>query len=124
MTVNIFAPGKYKFWLSVSDGPDCSGLSDTTAITVGACLGLEDEPADDAIICLPSPALDQLLISVRKSGFENSTFTLRDATGKFISAGKLIGMQTIISLDNLPAGLYIIHLQASSGGCYRRFIHQ
>lgn len=124
MTVNIFAPGKYKFWLSVSDGPNCSGTSDTTAITVGACLGLEEEPADDAIICLPSPALDQLLISVRKSGFENSTFTLRDATGKFIRSGTLLGMQVAISLDNLPAGLYIIQLQSPSGQCYRRFIHQ
>lgn len=124
MTVNIFAPGVYKYFLSVSDGPDCTGYSDTTSVTVSACLGIQETSLVPSFNCSPSPADNQLFVTVSDPSFLKSHYTLLDASAKIIYTGIINDFTTVLDVAELPAGLYLLRLESSSGSCYRRFIHQ
>ena len=62
----------------------------------------------------PNPAHDQLHIKFTKN-FSYSDWALFDIRGKKISSGKVSGIDTIIGLEGVNAGVYILKLNSASG---------
>jgi len=124
MTVNIFAPGKYKFWLSANDGPDCAGLSDTTSITVSACLSLDEQLSKSQLLVSPSPADNSLLVATADNFPVNACYQISNLSGSVILAGRFFKMPSEIDITGLPGGLYLLQVSTPAGNYVKKFVKQ
>lgn len=124
MVVNIFAPGKYKFWLSVNDGPDCSGLSDTTTVTVSACLGVSEEQGKALIYCSPSPTGDWLTVTRPAVFSDRVSYKVLSMTGQEILKGDFLQENLVLDVSSLQPGLYFLQVGSVNETGYVRFIKE
>jgi hypothetical protein len=71
-------------------------------------LGVEDFAPNYEAIIFPNPTED--VLNIRKSTFENVTYTLYDAQGKLVMQGILSAEQTPIQVSQLAPGSYLLTL--------------
>jgi len=67
----------------------------------------------DEIQVFPNPFAEQLRIKNDEWG--SGTYKLFSATGAIIRAGRLCGKEEMISTDDLPVGLYLLHIVSLRG---------
>ncbi|MBK6930677.1 MAG: T9SS type A sorting domain-containing protein [Saprospirales bacterium] len=80
------------------------------------------EIAGTAFDVYPNPASDRLLIRCRDGGHPSGAFEIRDMGGRPVLSGVFSGSGTRIQLpDALPAGAYVLVLQAAGGVVAVRF---
>ncbi len=77
---------------------------------------------DDAFVNVyPNPATNNLNIIAKNKG--SLTFTLSDALGRSLESGLTTNEHTILSLENLPAGMYLLQIQGESFNKTIQIIH-
>lgn len=102
-TFNATANGSYAVEITIGT---CTDTSDCQTIST---LGLEDMENSETVI-YPNPASAELYIQTTMEG-EYSIFGL---DGKVIDAGK-VDNTTTVAIQDLKAGMYIIHVQNANG---------
>lgn len=87
--------------------------------TTGQVLGTDEFAVSDQIHLYPNPAKEVLQVQLPVSSSQQVPYEVLSVTGKKLLRGELHG-DTVreIRLNNLPAGLYILQLQAG-GRAYR-----
>jgi len=73
----------------------------------GVNVGIGEPMIENQLNIYPNPATHQINVQVN-SRVVGSTYIISDPLGKIIMTGKLNSKSTIIHLDNLPAGIYIL----------------
>jgi hypothetical protein len=73
-------------------------------------LEVEGTAIVQTIALYPVPALDQLSIQLSEYSNEDWSYRLLDAKGNLIRTEKITSNQTLISMGELAAGSYIVHV--------------
>jgi hypothetical protein len=71
--------------------------------------GIEEPVAENQFNIYPNPAAHQINVKVNASVI-GSAYMIADPMGKIIMKGKLNSKSTIIHLDNLTAGIYLLRV--------------
>ena len=147
-TVNFCLPnGCYRFIIrdSYGDGICCgsgqgsfsltsptqnlvgSGGQFTTSDTILFCVGptgiLDLWNTAEACTLYPNPASGSIQIRLNQALVnEISTFKIMDITGRVIQAGQINQTDLRLGLENVPAGLYTIHIEGATGMITRKFM--
>lgn len=95
-------------------------VNDTCLLTFGGNTLLAQSLTDDNLAIYPNPTTDHVRINTNAQ-LINSPFTLFDATGRAVLTGKFIEGGTTLSLEGLPAGVYLLHAQENNAHVNRIF---
>nr|MDQ3100842.1 T9SS type A sorting domain-containing protein [Bacteroidota bacterium] len=117
---------------SVIAGADQRSFSPTTAggylvqLQAGDCISLSGchyAPGEigTGISVYPNPAHDLLNITLNGTG-ASASFELLDAIGRVLNEGPLRSMNNVISMEDLPAGTYMLHVKAFEDGQELRWV--
>jgi hypothetical protein len=79
----------------------------------GVSVNVQNAPEEIKIDLFPNPATDQITIQY-PNAIGNEAYTIYDLTGKIVRSGKLSGTTTIVSLQTLPSGSYLLKVNDKS----------
>jgi hypothetical protein len=121
VTGNQFDPsvgvGNFPIVYTYTDGNGCSG-SDTVAIQVNACVGVNEAALSNDVNVYPNPASDVFNISFEAGIAGHVNIELFDAQGKLVSARNMenIGAGQIVALDvtAVESGLYMMKITGAN----------
>jgi len=72
-------------------------------------IGINDFPNIELhAVILPNPTAYNITLIITDLLFESLSYQLYDITGRLISTNKIIGEQTIITMDRFPAATYLL----------------
>ncbi len=114
--------GFYSVW--TGNGTGCENSSTAIYITVTSVTELS---VFQALEVSPNPAKDYIYISFNSSYDKELSFTLTNTLGQTVKNGTIKpvqGQKTIISLDGISEGSYILHLNSSGSDAKYKFIKQ
>ncbi len=114
--------GFYSVW--VGNGTGCENSSTAIFVTVTSVTELS---VFQALEVSPNPAKDVLYLSFNSSYDKELSFTLTNTLGQTIRTGTIKpvqGQKTIISLDGISEGSYILNLISSGSNAKYKFIKQ
>ena len=84
------------------------GVQHAYEITI---LDVDDESVlEKNILLYPNPVRDLLNVDFGNESYQNSSYSLYDAQGKLLKAGKLAQKKTELNMTTLPASVYIIQI--------------
>lgn len=120
---NSFDPsigaGNYNIVYTYTDANGCSG-SDTTAVQVNACVGIEETNAA-SFTMFPNPATDNVTVSLHEG---NSIVRVLNMDGQLIQSVKVNGNTTTIELGGLATGVYVVEVEHDGVTSHQRLIIQ
>jgi hypothetical protein len=61
-----------------------------------------------AMTAFPNPATDKVTVTLSDNAGENATIEVLDFTGKSLTSQSVTGNSTVVDMNNLPAGMYIL----------------
>lgn len=85
----------------------------TNTIMVGACLGIEDQNADDLLILYPNPVEGWMTIEGDNLS-KYQQVELRDAAGRLVASWKVDGTKMDIDLSGIASGQYTVKIAGSA----------
>lgn len=97
------ANGNYAVILTVS------GCSDTSACSLVSTIGIDEIKNTSGFMVYPSPATDMITITVNPNLIGKSYF-ITDGAGKLVLTGKLSSEKSIVRVNELASGVYIIKI--------------
>jgi hypothetical protein len=105
--------------LITQDG--CEALSDCVEVVI---TGLAGPPElEQAIQLVPNPARDQLFLQATPSIRETTQLKVVDGMGRVLLQQELEELdQLTLEVNNLPAGLYFLHIQTAAGATTQTFL--
>lgn len=120
-TTNTYTPlGSGVYSVEVTDSNGCTGVSDTTIITIGIDGGF----ASDAVRIWPNPAKESLQLSIVTATAGERQVEIIDLTGRVLLRREIRIFQgetrSELSLDGLSAGAYLLRI----GNRTVRFVKQ
>lgn len=119
-TIMVMDPGVYSVTVTNSQGCTATDEVEVTLIT-----STDDLAEDGRLEIYPNPTKGNVLISIRE-GIQINDLTLMTSAGSVVwhqEAGR--GQNAIqINLNELPNGLYVIHLNTSEGSFSRKIIKE
>jgi len=67
------------------------------------------------ILAYPNPTSDYLELKISMSDFDysNVLYQITDINGRMVKTEKITDFQTLISMENLPQGIYILEVKTS-----------
>ena len=80
-------------------------------------VGIEDvEGIFLNISAFPNPASDflELRIETQEFDYQNVLYQISDINGKLIKSDKILDIRTVISMQNLPQGVYLLEVKAKN----------
>jgi len=96
-----------EYYVVVTSG-GCSITSDPVTVVIAGFEVL----ANDFVKVYPNPAINNLsIISTNESSF---SYILTDAVGRILESGLSANEQTVLSIEHLPSGLYLLQIQGES----------
>lgn len=108
---NLFSPnaiGEYSVVYSYTNTNRCANSCKET-FTVGACLGYSLQTKENNLLLFPNPAITS--ICVKHAGRVVSGVYIRDVFGKIVFEGRLDQEYTVLSIESLPSGMYLLHIK-------------
>lgn len=81
--------------------------------------GIEESTPKLRIEFFPNPAENELII---KSYSNKSFFTIFDLEGRRVMQGKLTGLQTVLTVESLNAGMYLLKVQSNDGVVVKKIV--
>ncbi len=78
-------------------------------MTVNACVGINETENGNLFSVFPNPAKNQINIKADAT-LIGSSYTVFDNLGKKVLEGKIISENTIVELENLSVGVYLLSI--------------
>ncbi len=97
------------------DGRVWVGTSNGGAARFGYAVGIDDGQRGDGIATYPNPASDVLHIEAG-AAYLGGAMRLLDLSGRQVRTGRLGRSLSILNVDALPAGVYLLELADAQGG--------
>ena len=94
---------------SYTDANGCVGIIGTVNIYVYSCVGLEENLLANGVSVYPNPAKSQINVKVDAT-LIGSIYIVFDNHGKKVLSGKINSENTIVELENLSAGVYLLNI--------------
>ncbi|MBZ0205918.1 MAG: PKD domain-containing protein [Flavobacteriales bacterium] len=113
-TVCYSLPGTYAVTLSATNAGGSTTFTDTAAVTVDICSGIETPSTNAAFSVRPNPAYG--LIEVRYPSMrsaEDATLLIMDAMGRAVVRHRFTGASMTVNVSDLPAGLYLVCMESA-----------
>ncbi len=101
-------------------GNNCHNTSTVAVLTVA--VGIE-ESASDVFMLYPNPATDAITLH-RNDVAEPAVFQILDAVGSLVKSDRTNGQTTVIDLNGLSPGLYLLTMNRNGQELRSRFIKQ
>ncbi len=113
VTGNSFDPSVAGFGLhtvvyTYTDNDSCTNTA-TLIMTVNACVGINETENGNLFSVFPNPAKNQINIKADAT-LIGSIYTVFDNLGKKVLEGKIISENTIVELENLSGGVYLLSI--------------
>ena len=113
VTGNTFDPSVAGFGLhtvvyTYTDNNSCTNTA-SLLMTVNACVGINETENGKLFSVFPNPAKNQINIKADAT-LIGSVYTVFDNQGKIILTGKIISENTIVELENITAGVYLLNI--------------
>jgi len=113
VTGNSFDPSVAGFGLhtvvyTYTDNNNCTNTA-TLIMTVNACVGINETENGNLFSVFPNPAKNQINIKADAT-LIGSVYTVFDNLGKKVLEGKIISENTIVELENLSGGVYLLSI--------------
>lgn len=100
----------------VWDTTDKQGTLQRISFDVNTVLGLDDNDLSNNVSVYPNPAQDFVILKAQNGSLDAGTVTLTDMTGALVRQQEVRAVATAeLSLNNLPAGMYIMLYETKSG---------
>lgn len=77
-------------------------------------VGLDEKNIDLTYKVYPNPTSDFLTLSISNYTAENFSFVVMSIDGRVVSTGKVSGNETIISMESLASGQYLVNINSNS----------
>jgi hypothetical protein len=73
---------------------------------------------DIDLVCTvyPNPAMDFFTLKIENYDLTNLNFNLLDVTGKILENKRIMGNETIISMNNFPPAIYFLKIYSDNKG--------
>jgi hypothetical protein len=84
--------------------------SDISVLELGVITGVYNE-SYEALSLLPNPTKENIIIESQTR--INSTFSISDLNGRICIRGVIQGYSTAVSVEHLPAGIYILQFDGN-----------
>jgi aspartate 1-decarboxylase len=68
----------------------------------------------------PNPATNIITIQTNAASF--ATYTITNAVGQQVQTGRISGNETVVDINELPAGVYNISLNGAAGRQVKKFV--
>lgn len=110
-TVCYAVPGTYPVTLTVSNTGGSTTITDTAAVTVDICSGMDNASISAGFSIRPNPAREQIEVqypSMRPA--EDAILLITDATGRTVAQYRFAGTAMTVDVADLPAGLYLVRV--------------
>jgi len=80
-------------------------------------LGMDERKTDGLFTIFPNPAADQIIIRKAQNGPDQFSFRLSDFSGREVlgSIARSASDETVIPVNHLPAGIYLLQLESAHG---------
>lgn len=115
-TWTAIAPGEYTVLLTDANG--CTSLSEPyTYSTVGMA-----HVGGDAFQVYPNPSAGSFFLQLANADQVGATAEVRDAAGRTVYRATLSATTSHIDLGQAPAGVYVLHVNASAGVMVQRLV--
>lgn len=114
----VAGTGTFTVLYNYTDANTCSG-SNSTNITVAACVGIKELYNSSSLSIYPNPANDYFIVNAGSKN-PNLTIKLMDATGKLVLEKNLTHTTEQIDINRLAKGIYFIEIQESSMSIFRQ----
>ncbi len=108
LCVEATAAGNYN--VVVTEGPGCVSAPSATVQVIST--GVQAVPQDKTRL-FPNPTSD--LVSIERMGYSPAVVTVIDAQGRMVGSKHLNGTITTIDVQDLPPGLYLVHIASQAG---------
>lgn len=113
-TYNVTQTGEYI--LEVVDIDNCT-LTDTVAVTVEACAGLEEQEMFDEVAIFPNPTSGIFDVQINTNSDKQISFEILDVQGAVLSSQTLVmipGLNTVsFNVESLSPGIYFLKLKGA-----------
>jgi len=104
----------------VTDANGCVG-TDTTIIVINTCVGVDELTSDTEIKMYPNPTQGGLTIEF--AAFNNDVvMNVLNIYGQVVRTGKLTSATTVLDLNDLSEGTYILQLQSEDSITVNKFV--
>ena len=90
-----------------------NGCTDTSACFTFTSVGMAENSFGNQITIYPSPAIDIITITVN-DGLIGQDYFITDEVGRTVLSGKLVSEKSVVTINELAAGIYIIKVLDSS----------
>jgi hypothetical protein len=94
----------------VTEGPDCVSAPSATVQVIST--GVQAVPQDKTRL-FPNPTSD--LVSIDRMGNSPAVVTVIDAQGRMVGSEHMNGGSAAIDVQDLPPGLYLVHIASVAG---------
>lgn len=127
VTANVFDPsvagsGNWTIVYTYSDAYTCTDVA-SQSILVDLCTGTQVEAVskESTVTVFPNP----FSASITLTGIENSAdIVMYNMLGAQIGYWKIINPTTTLKMDNIPAGVYFLHLKTEKGFLIKKIIKE
>lgn len=127
VTANVFDPsvagsGNWTIVYTYSDVYTCTDMASQT-ILVDLCTSIEAEAANkvSVVSVFPNP----FSASITLTGIENSAdVVMYNVLGAQVGSWRIINSATTLQMDNIPAGVYFLHIKTDSGILIEKIIKE
>ncbi len=127
VAANVFDPavagsGTWVIVYTYSDVYTCTDMA-SQSILVDLCTGIEAEAGNkEAVVSVfPNP----FSASITLTGIESSADVLMyNVLGATLGSWKIINSATTLQMDNIPAGVYFLHIKTESGTLIKKIIKE
>lgn len=128
----IAQPGNYGFHLlnlyATDDGNPPKTTITYIVIQIQNCgVGINDPAASGILQVMPNPVNDMLTVNYSSASFAATSIEIRNTVGQTVRRIEIEASNTIsrsISVSDLPAGIYVVHLQSERETLEKKFIKQ
>lgn len=127
VTANVFDPavagsGSWPIVYTYSDVYTCTDMASQT-ILVDLCTGIEAETASkiSVVSVFPNP----FSASITLTGIENSADVLMyNVIGAQVGSWRIVNSAATLQMDNIPAGVYFLHVKTDGGTLIEKIIKE
>lgn len=117
--------GTHNIVYSYTNSNGCTN-TDTVAVTVSVCSGMEESSIANSLIIAPNPVKEQLMISFNNIKSSNVQVNIITADGKLVYSEYAAAPQYVRYLDvtSFAKGLYFIQISSEEGMIHNKIIVQ
>ncbi|MBP7154928.1 MAG: T9SS type A sorting domain-containing protein [Flavobacteriales bacterium] len=119
-TVCYAAPGTYPVTLTVINDGGSDTATDSAAVEVDICSGLQPASITEEFAIWPVPVQQIVQLLLPGSG----TITIHDVQGRVVLQTRSLGNRTVLDTSALPAGIYVLRYTGNGASISRTFIKE